>query len=583
VATRTWTSVATLVAVCALTSTGRMAQAPAPPLAVVNDNTIPAGRMEAGVATIHLETAIVRWQPEEAEGPTRVVEVFGEEGKTPSVPGPLIRVAEGADLHVTVRNRLAVAMRLHGMMSRPGDPATSVEIAPGATADIRFKAGKPGTYFYWAETDGTTYALRRGIDSQLNGAFVVDPPRGENVADERIFLISEWLQLGQGDEEDKFNAVINGRGWPHTERLTLPFGAPATWHVINASFSPHPMHLHGTFYTVESRGDAGRDTIYGTDGRRLVTTELMEPGTTMMMRWVPDRVGKWLFHCHIQAHVSGEMRLGDMTPAEREHAKMHMEHDIEHAMAGLVLGLTVTGGDETAAPDLQRYTPRPYTIEMVQRAHQYGDEDGFGFRILELGSSAKNEPPDAPATSPTLVLTRGQPVMIDLVNHLKSDTQIHWHGIELESFNDGVAGWSGAFSQVTPMVPAGETYRVRFTPPRAGTFIYHTHAHDPAQLAGGLYGALIVVEPGKTLDPDTDRVVLLGGGGPAIEVNRSTNPAAWDLKMGVKYRLRFIDITPNFTAIVSLRGDAGLVPWRAVAKDGADLPPTQATRRRVSP
>ena len=81
------------------------------------------------------------------------------------------------------------------------------------------------------------------------------------------------------------------------------------------------MHLHGTFYTVESRGDAGRDTIYGADGRRLVTTELMEPGTTMAMRWVPDRVGKWLFHCHILAHVSGEMRLADMTPADREHAR----------------------------------------------------------------------------------------------------------------------------------------------------------------------------------------------------------------------------------------------------------------------
>ena len=39
-----------------------------------------------------------------------------------------------------------------------------------------------------------------------------------------------------------------------------------------------------------------------------------------------------------------------------------------------------------------------------------------------------------------------------------------------------------------------------------------------------MYGALIVLEPGKKFDPDTDHIVLLGGGGPAIEMNRTTNP-----------------------------------------------------------
>jgi FtsP/CotA-like multicopper oxidase with cupredoxin domain len=99
------------------------------------------------------------------------------------------------------------------------------------------------------------------------------------------------------------------------------------------------------------------------------------------------------------------------------------------------------------------------------------------------------------------------------------------------------------------------------------------------QLSGGLYGALIVLEPGQKFDPATDRVVLLGGGGPAIEVNRSTNPAPIDLKVGVKYRFRLINITPNFTAVVSIRGDGGLQQWRATAKDGAELPPSQTTKR----
>jgi FtsP/CotA-like multicopper oxidase with cupredoxin domain len=32
---------------------------------------------------------------------------------------------------------------------------------------------------------------------------------------------------------------------------------------------------------------------------------------------------------------------------------------------------------------------------------------------------------------------------VRMTNKTTKDTTIHWHGIELESYNDGVAGWSG--------------------------------------------------------------------------------------------------------------------------------------------
>ena len=119
--------------------------------------------------------------------------------------------------------------------------------------------------------------------------------------------------------------AINGRSWPYTERLAHPFGKPATWRVINATFGTHPMHLHGTFYSVESLGDlCRRDTIYDHDSRRLVTTEAMSSGATMTMRWVPDRVGNWLFHCHIQAHVTGDLRAADYPPGD--HARPRPRH-----------------------------------------------------------------------------------------------------------------------------------------------------------------------------------------------------------------------------------------------------------------
>ena len=67
-----------------------------------------------------------------------------------------------------------------------------------------------------------------------------------------------------------------------------------------------------------------------------------------------------------------------------------------------------------------------------------------------------------------------------------------------------------------------------------------------------------------------------------ILLNGSAQPEPLRLKAGVKYRLRFINITPNNAALqVSLLAGASPVRWRAVAKDGADLPPAQVIEQEA--
>jgi len=563
--------------------------------AVANDNRVPAGEFRNGVLTLKLVASLARWQPE-GQGPndpTRIVQTLAEEGKAPQIPGPLIRVPEGTDIRMSVRNAIDGApLRLYGVMTRPGDPAAFVEIAPGAVRDVRFKAGSPGTYFYFGTTAGPPLGFRiPGVDAMLSGAMVVDPAQGPDEHDDRIFLMTEYLGPPLASGAVPASLAINGRSWPYTERLSMPFGKPATWRVINATFGTHPMHLHGTFYSVESLGTYAAGTIYDHDSRRLVTTEALRSGATMSMRWVPDRVGNWLFHCHIQAHVTGDLRTPDLPPGDQA-AMSHGTHDVEKSMAGLVLGITVLPGDETAAPDLEPHTYRPMTIEIESFPNKYGANPGFGFRIIDpdvpvAPAAAPGSEAPPPNPSPTLVLQKNEPVMLRMVNKTTNDTTIHWHGIELESYNDGVAGWSGDTRQTTKLVPANGTLDVWFTPPRSGTFIYHTHAHDPNQLSSGMYSALLVVPDRKAYDAEVEKVVLLGGSGPAstdfspapFEVNRSTNPLPMTLKAGTKYRFRLINISPNFNGLVSLLGASGPVQWRAVAKDGADLPPSQATSR----
>jgi hypothetical protein len=103
----------------------------------------------------------------------------------------------------------------------------------------------------------------------------------------------------------------------------------------------------------------------------------------------------------------------------------------------------------------------------------------------------------------------GEPVEITLQNRMAEATAIHWHGMELESYYDGVHGFSGVGPRQTPIIAASERFVVRFTPPRAGSFIYHTHLHDHRQLSSGLYGAMVVVDPGETFDPGTDHTLVL--------------------------------------------------------------------------
>jgi FtsP/CotA-like multicopper oxidase with cupredoxin domain len=134
-------------------------------------------------------------------------------------------------------------------------------------------------------------------------------------------------------------------------------------------------------------------------------------------------------------------------------------------------------------------------------------------------------------------------------------------------------------------VNAGDSFAVRFTPPRAGTFIYHSHFDEERQLGSGLYGPIIVLEPGTRYDPDTDRSWILSQGGPTkgarrarVTLNGSRSPVV-EMRANSLYRIRLIHIAASLPLRFSILRDTVPVAWRAVAKDGADLPPGQALVR----
>jgi FtsP/CotA-like multicopper oxidase with cupredoxin domain len=174
------------------------------------------------------------------------------------------------------------------------------------------------------------------------------------------------------------------------------------------------------------------------------------------------------------------------------------------------------------------------------------------------------------------------------VNELAEPTSVHWHGIELESYFDGVADFAGMPGRLAPAIAPRDSFEARFTPPRAGTFIYHTHVDELRQQRAGLSGALLVLEPGETYDAKTDLVMLIST--PVLEADRgivilngTTKPQPLDLQLGTRYRLRVINIHTYRPSIrVELRQDSTVLSWRPLAKDGATLPPQRSTERRAA-
>jgi FtsP/CotA-like multicopper oxidase with cupredoxin domain len=541
------------------------------PTVLPNDNTAAAGALHGDTLRLTLVTRRAVWRPEADSGPSVEVVAFAEGGQAPRIPAPMIRVREGTVIDVTVRNALADStIKVIGFRSRPGTTHDTLQVRPGESRRVTFLAGASGTYLYAAVLGA--YNEER---ETLAGAFIIDPANGS--PPDRVLVLNIWGTMT--DSISYANALaINGRSWPFTERLAATVGDTLRWRVINATIRPHPMHLHGFYFTVASRGDPWADTAYAPDQRPTMVTERMPPGGSMLLTTVPDRPGNWLFHCHIAFHVIPASARLLTDSAEAAHNTM--SNDAGRHMAGLVLGITVAprpGATAGGRGEVRRLDL--YVDEGPARRHRSPRTLGY---VLQRGMTTPARDSVEPVGT-TLLLTRGQPTDIVVHNRLAEATAVHWHGIELESYSDGVAGWSGAPGRVAPMIAPEDSFVAHLTLPRAGTFIYHTHLGDLEQLTSGLYGAIVVTEPGKPFDPALDHLYVMGWDGsedpPFILVNGTRSAEPLLVEAGTTQRFRFVAIGAAGGRGVTLRRGGALVPWRAVAKDGWDLPPAQATMR----
>lgn len=262
-------------------------------------------REENGVKVFELTAKAVEWQILDDV----TVTAFTYNG---TVPGPMIRVTEGDQLRIVVRNELAdpTTIHWHGVEvpnAMDGIPDITQEpIQPGETFTYEFIAKPAGTFMYHSHFEGDVQ-----VGAGLYAPFIIDPkePESDPPAVDKTLMISEWLvRNGQtyaampmsGMEPNFF--TINGKAFPATETITVKKGERVRLRLAGIGQFVHPMHLHGVPFQI-----VATDGHPVPEGARLTKdTVSIAPGERYDIEFVATAPGQWMLHCHILHHTTND-------------------------------------------------------------------------------------------------------------------------------------------------------------------------------------------------------------------------------------------------------------------------------------
>ena len=101
---------------------------------------------------------------------------------------------------------------------------------------------------------------------------------------------------------------------------------------------------------------------------------------------------------------------------------------------------------------------------------------------------------------PTLRFKEGGFAVIYVKNNMNVETSIHWHGLLVPNYYDGVPYLT------TPPIRPGHIEKYEFPLKQSGTYWYHSHTGLQEQI--GVYGSIIIEPKEKKLDYDKDLVLV---------------------------------------------------------------------------
>jgi hypothetical protein len=121
--------------------------------------------------------------------------------------------------------------------------------------------------------------------------------------------------------------------------------------------------------------------------------------------------------------------------------------------------------------------------------------------VNKAGVAVKGMTVNKSIPGPVLEFTEGEYAIIYVKNEMKEETSIHWHGLLLPNFYDGVPYLN------TPPIKPGQTLKYEFSINQSGTYWYHSHTMLQEQ--SGVYGSIVIHPKKETLVYDKELVLML--------------------------------------------------------------------------
>jgi hypothetical protein len=178
--------------------------------------------------------------------------------------------------------------------------------------------------------------------------------------------------------------------------------------------------------------------------------------------------------------------------------------------------------------------------------------------VNKAGKEVKGMTVNGTIPGPTLEFTEGEYAVIYVKNEMSVETSVHWHGLILPNFYDGVPYLT------TPPIAAGTTFKYEFALKQSGTYWYHSHTMLQEQ--SGVFGSIVIKPIEKTLDYDKDLVLMLSDW-----TNEKPMNVLRNLKRGNEwYQMKKGTSTPLNRVIARGAFSAQLDFWRQ-RMEGADI------------
>lgn len=434
-----------------------------------------------------------------------------------SVPGSQIRVKEGENVKVNLKNELSepVTIHWHGVPvpnDQDGIPGVTMNaVQPGETFTYEFVASVPGTYWYHSHQDSVNQ-----IDKGLYGTFIVEA-KNENADKDYTLVLDEWASsteepekqegtmegmdhdsMGHGSEESDMKGMdhsdmniqghdmsmydlytINGKSGEAIEPFKVSKGEKVKIRLVNAGYMSHKIHLHGHDFTITS-----------TDGQSIQSpSEIKDqlvtiaPGERYDLEFTADNPGTWLIESHDENEAARNM------VAKIVYDDSQNKNDKQNHQAKLPeVNMTTYGKNGGGTFSLNQKYDIEYTMDLGTGMNN----EGMVYTI-----NGKTFPDTEPVN-----VKKDDLVKVTLKNTSPMDDHpmhLHGHFFQVLSKNGQPIQGSPLMKDTLNLKP-GEEYVVAFKADNPGNWMFH--CHDLHHASAGMVAEVKYTDYQSTFIPD---------------------------------------------------------------------------------